>query len=227
MDEQKRQLVKEEAIKEGIERGMALMREDLKMYGMKGDGEKTLICEAKDYDSLWEETLENINLMTKTETTDKAEEYLNNWKRERADFLNYKKDETKRLEEFVRFANEDLLMETIETLDDLEKAAKEINNDGLNQVLKKFHDLLGKYGTERIKVKDEKFNPVLHEAVTTEARNETTETQKKTEKTETDTTEAQKTEGNTENKEEKIEEVRAGYTMHGKVIRPARIKIIK
>ena len=51
-----------------------------------------------------------------------AEEYLNNWKRERADFLNYKKDEAKRMEEFVRFANEDLLMETIETLDDLEKA---------------------------------------------------------------------------------------------------------
>jgi len=141
------------------------------------------------------------------------EEYLNNWKRERADFLNYKKDEAKRMEEFVRFANEDLLMETIETLDDLEKAAKEINNDGLNQVLKKFYDLLGKYDAERIKVKGEKFDPALHEAVTTEAQNETTETQIETE--------------SEEKKEEKIEEVRAGYMMQGKVIRPARIKITK
>ena len=37
-----------------------------------------------------------------------AEEYLNNWKRERADFINYKKDEAKRLEEFVKFGNEGL-----------------------------------------------------------------------------------------------------------------------
>src|SRR3989344_330977 len=125
------------------------------------------------------------------------DEYLNNWKRERADFLNYKKDEAKRLEEFVRFANEDLLMETIEILDDLEKAAKEINNDGLNQVLKKFQDLLEKYGMERIKVKGEKFDPVLHEAIESEDGGD------------------------------KLEEVRAGYTMHGHVIRPARVKIIK
>ena len=134
------------------------------------------------------------------------DEYLNNWQRERADFLNYKKEEAKRLEEFVRFANEDLLMETIETLDDLEKAAKDINNDGLNQVLKKFQDLLGKYGTERIKVKGGKFDPTLHEAVTAETQNESE---------------------NTENKEEKLEEVRAGYTMHGRVVRPARVRIIR
>ena len=150
------------------------------------------------------------------------EEYLNNWKRERADFLNYKKDEVKRLEEFVRFTNEDLLMETIEILDDLEKARQnfvkqnlggQAAQEGLDHVLKKFQDLLGKYGTERIKVKGEKFDPLLHEAVTTEAQNETTETQKETE--------------SAERKEEKIEEVRAGYTMHGKVIRPARVKIVK
>ena len=135
-----------------------------------------------------------IDKLTKCEQ--EKEEYLNNWKRERADILNYKKDEAKRMEEFVRFANEDLLMETIETLDDLEKAAKEINNDGLNQVLKKFQDLLGKYGTERIKVKDEKFDPALHEAIESEDGGD------------------------------KLKEVRAGYTMHGRVIRPARVKII-
>src|SRR3989344_4576364 len=153
MDEQKRQSEKEEAIKEGIERGMALIRENLKIYGMKADGEKTLICEAKDYDSLWEEALNNIKLMAKTETTDKAEEYLNNWKRERADFLNYKKDEVKRLEEFVKFANEAIVLEVIEILDDLEKAATEIKNEGLDQVSKKFQELLKKYGVERIKTK--------------------------------------------------------------------------
>src|SRR3989344_628145 len=66
------------------------------------------------------------------------DEYLNNWKRERADFLNYKKEEAKRLEEFVKFANEAVILEVIEVIDDLEKASKEVKNEGLDQVLKKF-----------------------------------------------------------------------------------------
>jgi len=142
------------------------------------------------------------------EVMDKTEEYLNNWKRERADFLNYKKDENRRIEEFVRFANEDVILETVEIVDDLELAhqnfakqnlggqAGELNK-GLEQIVAKFKDLFKKYGVEEVKVKDEKFNPALHEAVETEK------------------------EGT------KLVQVRAGYTMHGKVIRPARVRITK
>ena len=173
----------------------------------------------------------NENNNTETDKLIKCEQekekYLNNWKRERADFLNYKKDEAKRVEEFVRFANKDLLMETIEILDDLERAHQnfvkqnlggQAAQEGLGQVLKKFQDLLGKYGVERIKVKGEKFNPTLHEAVTTETPAPEQSTVRGT---------AQNEEGDMENKEEKIEEVRVGYTMYGKVIRPARVKVIK
>ncbi len=134
-----------------------------------------------------------------------AQEYLDSWKRERADFLNYKKDEIKRLGEFVKFANEAVILEVIEALDDLEKAAKEINNEGLDQILKKFQDLLKKYDVERIKVEDEKFNPLFHEAVA--APPEAGEGRERTEG-------------------DKLEEIRAGYMMHGKVIRPARVKIL-
>ena len=38
--------------------------------------------------------------------------------------MNYKKEEAKRLEEFVKYANEDLLLETIELVDDLELSLK-------------------------------------------------------------------------------------------------------
>ncbi len=127
---------------------------------------------------------------------EKAEEYLNNWKRERADFLNYKKDEAKRVEEFVKFANEDVILETMEVVDDLELAVKELPNVGLEQIVKKFSELFKKYGVERINTGGP-FNPELHEAVETE-------------------------QGGT-----KMQEVRAGYTMNGKVIRPARVKIVK
>lgn len=150
-----------------------------------------------------DETLEMVDaalLQKKLEEAEKrAEEYLNNWKRERADFLNYKKDEAKIMEEFAKFANEALVLEVIEAMDDLEisvRNSKE-NTDGFSQVLKKFQDLLKKHGVEQVKT-DGAFDPSLHEAV-----------------------EGSETEG------QKLEEIRAGYTMYGKVIRPARVRIIK
>ena len=124
-----------------------------------------------------------------------AEEYLNNWKRERADFVNYKKDEGKRMAEFVKFANEGLILELLDTMDDLYLAAKQAKNTGLEQIIKKFEDLLKKYGVEKIKV-GEKFDPMTQEII-------------------------EGTEG------DNIEEIRTGYTMHGRVIRPARVRIIK
>ena len=127
-----------------------------------------------------------------------SQEYLDNWKRERADFINYKKDETKRVEEFVKFANGDLILEAIEILDDLELAVKELKNVGLEQIIQKFTELFKKYGVVKIRVDIDKFDPLLYEAVEVK-----------------------------DNNGSKIEEVRSGYTMHGKVIRPARVRIIK
>lgn len=136
------------------------------------------------------------NTLEQEDWKSRADEYLNNWKRERADFLNYKKDEAKRLEEFLTFSNEAVILEVIDVLDDLERAVAEVKNEGLEQVLKKFQDLLKKYNVERVTVGD-KFDPLLYEAMETE-------------------------EGG-----EKMQEIRAGYTMNGKIIRPARVKIIK
>ncbi|MGD0977205.1 MAG: nucleotide exchange factor GrpE [Minisyncoccia bacterium] len=157
------------------------------------------------------EQIDSVLLKKKLEEAEaKAEEYLNNWKRERADFLNYKKDETKTLEEFAKFANEALLIEILDVVDDLEITAKHSSeNIGLNQVLKKFSELLKKHGVEKIKVEGEKFDPELHEAISTEENRNPI--------------------GNSSssNGASKIEEIRAGYTMHGKVIRPARVKIIR
>ena len=127
---------------------------------------------------------------------DRAEEYLSNWKRERADFINYKKDEVKRLSEFAKFAEEGIVLEIVELIDDLETASKEIRNPGLDQVVKKFEEFLKKRNVERIDTGGA-FDPLLHEAMITE-------------------------EGGG-----KMEEVRAGYKMHNKVIRPARVKIVK
>ena len=150
--------------------------------------------------------------MDKVKAQAEAEEYLNNWKRERADFMNYKKEEFKRVEEFVRYANEDLILELIDILDNLELGLKHEPTELLKKLSKDFEELLKKYGVERIKTEGDhstpstssgqassgqvSFDPVLHEAVEgAEGKN--------------------------------LEELRPGYTMHGKVIRPARVKLIK
>ena len=61
------------------------------------------------------------------ETKKQRDEYLAGWQRAKADFLNYKKDEARRFEELIRFANEDILEEFIGVLDrfDLALAALE------------------------------------------------------------------------------------------------------
>lgn len=134
------------------------------------------------------------------------DEYLNNWKRERADFMNYTKDETKRLENDIEFGKAVVIEDFIDVKDELERALHwgepaehELNTgwrEGIEMTLKKFDEILKRYGVEKIPVNIQ-FNPEFHEAVSTEDGGE------------------------------KLEEVRAGYTMHGQVIRPARVKIVK
>ncbi|MBI4160391.1 MAG: nucleotide exchange factor GrpE [Candidatus Yanofskybacteria bacterium] len=131
-----------------------------------------------------------------------AEEYLNNWKRERADFVNYKKDEVKRMSELIKFGNVGLILELLEILDDLYLAAGETKNGGLDRILKKFEEMLKKAGVERIKT-DGKFDPALHEAISAEN--------------------ALSGDGGGG----KIEEIRVGYIMDGRVIRPARVRVAK
>ena len=148
------------------------------------------------------------------ESKKQAEEYLNNWKRERADFLNYKKEEARRMEEFLKFSIEGIIMELIDVVDGIEVARKNLPEskeleewtDGFDGSLDKLDKFLEKFGVEKIKIEQDtstgseqvKFDPLLHEAV-----------------------EVQDKEG------DRIEEIRPGYTMHGKVIRPARVKIVK
>jgi molecular chaperone GrpE len=94
-----------------------------------------------------------------------CEEYLSGWKRERADFINYKKEETERISSLVKFANEDLIYKILPILDNLLLAQSHINDAGLLQVIKQFEDLLKKEGVEPIEVLEKKFDPNFMEAV--------------------------------------------------------------
>ncbi|MFH1769367.1 MAG: nucleotide exchange factor GrpE [Parcubacteria group bacterium] len=140
--------------------------------------------------------------MTKKKECKKCEEYLNGWKRAQADFVNYKKDESHRIEDFAKFANENLLLEIIDVIDNIDRVLNEAPEsirgvdwfEGLESTRRQFDDFLKKHSIERITVGSE-FDPMLHEAVLGDADGDA------------------------------IEEVRAGYTLNNKVIRPSRVII--
>ncbi len=149
----------------------------------------------------------------------KCEEYLNNWKRERADFLNYKKDEAQRLTLLAGYQKEDLILKILPILDNIELAEKQLPDKlksgeegsqqsiewtkGFLQIHKQIEEFLKKEGIEEIKSVGEEFNPETMEIV-----EETANTQNLTPNT-------------------VVEELQKGYTMNGKVLRPAKVKISK
>src|SRR3989338_4098257 len=117
----------------------------------------------------------------------RQEEYLNSWKRAQADLDNFKKDEKKRAEEFVKFSNETLILEVLDVVANLELAAKHIADEGLKITINQFESLLSKYGVERITVVGQKFDPTIHEMVAP----------------------------SDDGAGDTLVEIRAGYTMHG------------
>jgi len=138
------------------------------------------------------------------------DEYLEGWKRARADFLNYKKEEMERIGELIKYASEEFILKILPVLDNLEIAEKKLpenlkqdeNIKGILQIKNQLLDFLKSQGIEEIKALGEKFDPNFMEVVE-----------------------------QVEIKEKKsgiiIEEIQKGYKLCGKVIRPAKIKISK
>lgn len=147
-------------------------------------------------------------LQKKLEACEKErEEYLNGWKRAKADFINYQKDEAKRAEAIVAFSNESLIWELLAVLDsfNLSLAVLDKENEnvkkGVEIIYFQLEALLKKHGLEQIQSIDMKFDPSQHEAM--------------------EEVESDKESGTV------IEELTKGWKLHGKVIRPARVKVAK
>lgn len=137
-------------------------------------------------------------------------EYLAGWQRARADFINYKKEEMERISELIGYAKEEFLLQTIAFLDNFDIAEKKLpeslRNDehakGILQVGAQMRDFLKNQGVQEVKTVGEKFDPNFHEAV-----------------------EEVEKEGIASGII--IEEVQKGYTINGRLLRPAKVKIAK
>ena len=131
------------------------------------------------------------------------DEYLNGWKRAKADLINYQKDEAKRFQEMARYGVDMVLEDMITVLDSFDLAEK--NGAGDPIIKNQLEDTLKKRGLERMKVSvGDKFDPNQHESIG-----------------ETEQPAGGGVSGTI------IEVAVAGYTLDGKVVRPARVKLVK
>lgn len=138
----------------------------------------------------------------------KMEEYMNGWKRAKADYLNLKRESEKKEQELVQFANAGLILQLLPVYDNFKLAWKHIPNEqvkvewviGIEHIKKQFGDILKNLGIEEIKTVGESFNPELHEAVAKEKKDGFTA-------------------------DVVFEEVKSGYTLYGKVLEPAKVKV--
>lgn len=105
-----------------------------------------------------------------------SEEYLDGWKRAKADYLNLKKETEKKLEQSMQFAHAGIVIELLPIADHFKLAIDHIPEEekqkdwvkGVQHINKEFKELLKKFGIEEVKSVGEKFDPELHEAVSRE-----------------------------------------------------------
>jgi molecular chaperone GrpE len=136
------------------------------------------------------------------------DEYLAGWQRARADFLNHKKEERERMQEFIKFAEEELLAELLPVIDNLELAQAQVQgkddmfSKGFLQIAMQLKRFLQDHQVGELKAEGEKFNPEFHEAA--------------------GEIEKEGVESGTI-----VDVLLKGYTLHGKLIRPAKVRVAK
>lgn len=129
--------------------------------------------------------------------------------RKTADFENYRKRMLREKEEFVAYANRELLLDIVSIVDDFERAirsADESNDfaafhDGIVMIEKQFTNMLDrKWKLARFDSVGEEFDPQRHEAMMTEDRSDHEQSMV-------------------------LEDFQKGYMLHEKVLRPAKVKV--
>jgi len=170
--------------------------------------------ENEEKEEVQEETTEEITEEVPEDTTEdlikeqeeKISQYKDKMQRMQADFENYKKRSEKEKSEFVKYANEGLILKVLEAYEDLERAleVKEDKNlrEGVELIYKKMTKILEDEGVEAIETEHQKFDPYKHEALMTE-NNEDYENN------------------------EIIQDLQKGYTLNSKVIRYSKVKVCK
>jgi len=139
------------------------------------------------------------------EEKSKSEDYLANWQRSQADFINYKRRTEQERGEVAKVANAALMLSLLPILDDLERALDNVSEklrgmtwvDGIELIYRKLKAIMEGQGLSEIKAVGETFDPNYHEAVM----------------------EVDGEEGKV------VEEIQKGYKLNERVLRPTMVKV--
>jgi molecular chaperone GrpE len=139
---------------------------------------------------------------------ERASEYLADLKRLKAEFENYRKRVLREQTRALELAAEPLVAKLLEVVDEFELAlmAAEAKPDfdrflhGVELVYAKLMDILRSEGLDRIEAEDRPFDPERHEALL-------------------------QAEGEADGEPYVADVLRAGYTLKGRVIRPAGVRV--
>ena len=138
----------------------------------------------------------------------KINEYREQMLRLRAEFDNTKKRLEKDKQDSIKFANEKLLIELLQAVDNFDRALLSLTEGhdsasvkkGLVLAQQELHKVLERHGVEPVKSLGAEFDPNLHEAVAVVPS-------------------ADVKEGTI------MDEVQRGYLLNGRLIRPSRVRI--
>jgi molecular chaperone GrpE len=141
---------------------------------------------------------------------EERDEFEDKWLRVHADYENTRKRLEKEKTDHVKFANEGIISKLFPIMDNFDMAFdamgkaedKDAVMDGMKLVQKEFHRILEENGVERIETEGKEFDPNLHEAVNVLETEEYPE-------------------------DSVIEEVRPGYLLNKRLLRPAQVVVSK
>ena len=138
----------------------------------------------------------------KKEIEESNEKFL----RAQADLINYRKRKDEEVERYLKYANEDLILDILPVVDNFERALNVESDskftEGVKMIYANLIGILEKYGVKEIDALGKKFDPMYHNAVMTEEIKDK----------ETDIV---------------VEVFQKGYMLKDRVIRPAMVKVNK
>lgn len=156
-------------------------------------------------------SISDVEFQKLTEDAGKTQEYWDKFLRLQADFDNYRKRVEKERQEFSKYANEEIIVELLNVLDDLERAVNLTESKhqdlsaflkGIEMILAHLYDLLKENGVSAIQAEGKPFDPNFHEAL-------------------------MQTENNDLPEHTVMEELQKGYLLNERIIRTSKVKVSK
>lgn len=136
------------------------------------------------------------------ELEERATDFENRYKRVLADYQNLERRVAGERRELIQSANKQLILRLLPVLDILMLAKKHVDDKGLELSIQQFLDVLLGEGVKKIDALGNNFDPNTMEGV-------------------------EIVEGSAEDDGKVIEELRSGYTLSDRVLRPAQVRVGK